>query len=85
MPCGVANPWEAPANAAAGWPGLEPLREGPVDVQAVLLLNHRELLGFIHWMGCQDVAESRPTSISMKLGCVLTDRVFAKTLQTRPP
>ncbi len=61
------------------------LREGPVDVQAALLLNHRELPGFIHGMGCQDVAERRPASISMKLGRVLPDRVFAKTLQTRPP
>ena len=43
--------------------GLKRLREGPVEVQGALLLNHRELLGFIHGKGCQAVAESRPASI----------------------
>ena len=43
----------------AGWPGLERLREDPVDVRAALLLNHRELLGFIHGIDCEDVAERR--------------------------
>ncbi|MDB5344828.1 MAG: hypothetical protein JWP89_3205 [Schlesneria sp.] len=44
---------------AAGWPGLERPREGPVEVQAALSVNHRELFCFVYGIGCQDVAWSR--------------------------
>jgi hypothetical protein len=36
-------------------------------------------------MDCEDVAENRPASISMKHVCMFADRVFAKTLQTGHP
>jgi hypothetical protein len=50
-----------------------------------LPVNDRKLVGPIQGMDDEDVAENRPASISMKHGCVFADRVFAKTLQTRPP
>jgi hypothetical protein len=45
--------------AAAGWPSLERLREGPAEVQAAVSVKNRELFGFVHGMDCQDMAESR--------------------------
>lgn len=43
---------------AAGWAGLERLREGPAEVQNAFQVNSRTLPGSIHGLCCEDMTES---------------------------
>ena len=45
-------------------------------------VNHRGLLGSLDGIDVQRLVESWSASMFIERGCRLTDRVFAKTLQT---